>query len=1035
VITENLARRVLQGCVALALLLFSSVAFAQTSGAGVLTGVVVDATDKKPVADVVVTVTSPALQGEQVVVTDSSGFYRIPGLPAGDYTLRLEKESFRPYARGGIAVRGDSTLRANAQLLPESLKAEEVVVVAKSPTVDVGSSSTGSSITKDFTRRVPVAAPGGKGSASRSFEAVAATTPGAKSDAFGVSVNGASSPENSYVIDGLSVNNPGTGVIGTPLSMEFVDELNVISGGYMPEYGRSTGGTLSATTKSGSNEFHGGIFGYYSPGVLEGRRKLARPAVGTVIGGPSLSYIGDIGADLGGPIVRDKLWFYMGVDFSQEVYNIDRAFYATADSGAQQLIPGTQQHWDARAQQLQALGKLTWAVNPDNKLTLAANMTPTWSGGRNLFAVDPRSGGAEGDPRTGGQGYAGTFGSLAHQMLGTAYDASLKWSSEFNNKRLLLDTQIGWHHERDGELPADGTLPGSGQGLSAINQTTWDRNSPGFHPITDFETFGRSDLCDAPGTLSATRCPVPEYFSGGPGNISVQVFNRYGGGSTLTYLFQGFGHHVAKAGFNVELTTFDHLKGHSGGANYIEDASSGDIGISEGYGQLIGPDQPSLLDPLRIKTKSLNAGGFVQDSWSIADRVTLNAGVRYDVQQLYSGSGTLGLSLPNQWAPRVGVVWDPTQEGRAKVFGNYARYYENVPLAVNDLTLTGEPSVLSTYHPSSCVPGAPPYPAGIHCTGPANVNDASSPSRKYSSFGAGSTPIDPDIEATSSDELVFGGEYELFKDSRLGASYTKRWLNRWIEDFSRDGLQTFVLGNPGYGIATDFPKTQRDYDALTLYYMKRFSDEWLMQASWTISYLRGNIGGLFKASNNELDPNHNADYDKKDFTINQNGPLPGDHTHDIKVFVAKDWQLLAHHTVSTGTGLHAQSGLPINYYANDDNYGEGINLLLPRGSGGRTPWTYGADLNLAYRYNIDKDKSIAFTVDIFNLFNFQETTRVDENYTSTNAVGRQNGTLRDARTQDAPSRPLNTGDLNPNFKTALGFQEPRVFRFGLRSTF
>jgi len=74
-------------------------AFAQTSGTGVLTGTVVDTSTKSPVADVVVTAVSPALQGEEVVVTDSSGFYRIPSLPPGIYTLRLEKEQFRPFSR------------------------------------------------------------------------------------------------------------------------------------------------------------------------------------------------------------------------------------------------------------------------------------------------------------------------------------------------------------------------------------------------------------------------------------------------------------------------------------------------------------------------------------------------------------------------------------------------------------------------------------------------------------------------------------------------------------------------------------------------------------------------------------------------------------------------------------------------------------------------------------------------------------------------------------------------------------------------
>ena len=1025
--------RFLSFCAALLLLLSARASHAQTGGGGVLEGVVIDVSDHKPVGDVVVTVTSPALQGEQIVVTDASGYYRIPNLPAGEYVLRLEKESFKPYARPGIAVRGDATLRANAELLPDALKAEEVTVVGKSPTVDVGSSSTGSTITNEFTRRVPVAAPGGKGSASRSFEAVAATTPGASADSFGVSVAGASSPENAYVVDGLSVNNPGFGIIGSPLSMEFIQELNVISGGYMPEYGRATGGTMSATTKSGSNEFHGGAFMYWSPGGLEGARKPIIQSVGTVHGATSLSYIGDIGADIGGPIIKDKLWFYFGADVSREVYNVDRSFYVNNPNGGSSQIPGTYDHKIADAQQLQAIGKLTWAVNSDNKLTWSANMTPTSAGGNGKYAVDPRSGGPE--VNNSQQFLNGTYSSLAHQLLGSAYDTSVKWSTAFDNKRVLVDTQVGWHHEKDGTLPADGTLPGSGQGYSAINQTQWQRNNPGYHSITDFENFPNSSVCDPAGTMSATLCPVPSYYSGGPGNIDVQIFDRYSAGSTLTYLVQGLGHHVIKAGASVELTTFDHLKGHSGGVNYAEDASTGDITDLEGYGQLTGPDQVKILDPLHIKTKSLNAGGFVQDSWSVLDKVTVNAGLRYDVQQLYAASGQLGLSLPNQWSPRIGVIWDPTQEGHAKLFGNYARYYESVPLALNDLTLTGEPSVLGVHPVGSCTPSAPPYGSNsVKCSTSVNVNDPSNPSQKYSSFGAGATPIDPNVKPTSEDELVFGGEYEILKDARIGATYTKRWLNSWIEDFSRDNLQTFDLGNPGYGIASDFPKAQRNYDAVTLFFSKTFSDEWLAQASWTISYLRGNVGGLFRASNNELDPNHNADFDKKDFTINQYGPLPGDHTHDIKIFLAKDWKLAPLHGLTTGTALRAQSGQPINYTANDAVYGPGINMLLPRGDGGRMPWNYDADVNLAYRYQIDKDKTVSFTVDIFNLFNFQQEVQVDESYTFTNAIGKQGGNLRDVHSQDTGAA-LTQNDKNPNYGNATKYQEPRVFRFGLRATF
>jgi len=180
-------------------------------------------------------------------------------------------------------------------------------------------------------------------------------------------------------------------------------------------------------------------------------------------------------------------------------------------------------------------------------------------------------------------------------------------------------------------------------------------------------------------------------------------------------------------------------------------------------------------------------------------------------------------------------------------------------------------------------------------------------------------------------------------------SYTHRWVDRWIEDMSHDNRQTFFVGNPGYGIANDYPKAERNYDAATLYFMKTFSDEWLASASYTISYLRGNIGGLFN-QNGELDPNHNADFDTKTIMTNSYGPLPGDHTHDIKIFGAKDWKFTPQHGMSTGIALRAKSGGPIDFLGADDIYGSGIYQLLPRGSAGRLPWNYDVDMNIGYRF-------------------------------------------------------------------------------------
>src|SRR4051812_6200038 len=328
------------GVLLLAVVFVSSSAQAQ-QGTGALVGTVVDFASKKPVPGVLVTVSSPALQDQQIATTDTSDFYRIPSLPPGTYFIRFDKENYLPNEHGDIAVRADTTLRLNAGLA-SGQDVENITVTVK-PTIDVGSTTSGTTFDSETIKRVPLAAPGGKGSAARSFEAVAAAAPGAHSDQYGTGINGASSPENHYSVDGLSVGNPAKGVVGTQLSTEFVQELNVVTAGYMPEYGRATGGILNVVTKSGSNDFHGSVFSYFSPGAFEGGRKVPLQAATPVAYAPSLSYIGDVGLDLGGPIVKDKVWFYTGFDISNTKYNIDRSVHRNkvAADGSNEIDPAT----------------------------------------------------------------------------------------------------------------------------------------------------------------------------------------------------------------------------------------------------------------------------------------------------------------------------------------------------------------------------------------------------------------------------------------------------------------------------------------------------------------------------------------------------------------------------------------------------------------------------------------------------------------------------------------------------------------------
>jgi hypothetical protein len=791
--------------------------------------------------------------------------------------------------------------------------------------------------------------------------------------------------------------------------------------------------------------------------------------VGATTSTAPLDWIGDVGGDVGGPIAKDKLWFYAGFDVSSENYSIKRQFYRQTPTAANlggalnvncgqpgnpacpltERIIGADENTAAQALSFQAIAKLTWAINENNKLTGTFVASPTRTGGSGKFSVDPKAGNAQ-----LGAYPEGTLESTALRSNSESYDASLRWSSEFSNKRLLLDTTVGFHHEVDSEYPSDGSRPGDRSGLITQPNVTWTRTAApgmppvGYHSITEFENNPTlNTACAVPPDLAVytnTLCPVLTYTSGGPvgqsSHLYTQTYDRYSAASTLTYLLQFLGHHILKAGVSVEFTTGSQDVVSS---TLTEDASGAFLSQAAGFGVLNGPDNPIYANPLHIKTKSVIAGGFVQDSWSIMDLVTANVGLRYDSQQLFNGLGQTAMSMPDQWSPRLGVIYDPTQSGHAKIYANYARYYENVPLALANDSLVGEPNVLRQF------PGPMPVSGPANCNSVSNpqsctslapntnVNPPHQPSQTYHVQGQGIDSIDPNVKPTTEDDFVAGAEYEIFKDARAGISYQRRWLVRWLDDMSNDATSTFFLGNPGYGWASGFPQAERTYDAGTLYLTKAFGNDWLTSASYTLSYLRGNIAGQFLPGGQEFDPNHNATFDSKAFTINQQGPLGADRTHQIKLFGAKDWTINPQNRLSTGLSFRAMSGTPINYEANDAIYGCcGLNLLLPRGSGGRTPWEYDVDANVGYRFLVNKDTSLTATVDIFNLLNFQEVTTVNMQYTNQSALGQQNGTLAQARVfSNGAGRPIYSSDRNADFLLPKDYQSPRYFRFGIRGTF
>ena len=138
--------------------------------------------------------------------------------------------------------------------------ADAIIVTAERPTVNTNSTELGVALDADFFQALPT---------GRNYTAVASVTPGAQSDLSGQTFYGSTGAENAYYVDGVNTTGVEFGQQGKVLNFEFIKEVQVKTAGYNAEYGRSTGGILNVITKSGGNEFHGDLFGYYDSDDLQ----------------------------------------------------------------------------------------------------------------------------------------------------------------------------------------------------------------------------------------------------------------------------------------------------------------------------------------------------------------------------------------------------------------------------------------------------------------------------------------------------------------------------------------------------------------------------------------------------------------------------------------------------------------------------------------------------------------------------------------------------------------------------------------------
>lgn len=282
-------------------------AYAQGSTTGSLSGTLSDSSGGV-LPGVTVTLAGSNLQGTRRAVTDGDGVYRFRNIPPGsDYKVTATLSGFRETTREAVQVFLGQDGTVNLVLMPAAVT-ETVRVTASVPMVDVSQTTTGINITSDLFATLPSA---------RSFQQLTTMAPGvtlemgdhdqrfSESPAVGAS----SAPENNYIIDGLSVTDPRFGTSGANLTMNFVQEVQVLTGGFQAEYGRSTGGVFNVVTRSGGNQFHGNLFNYdrnqhWTPDNVEHRRNKELATFADRLA----SY--DVGGSVGGPIVTDTVWFF-----------------------------------------------------------------------------------------------------------------------------------------------------------------------------------------------------------------------------------------------------------------------------------------------------------------------------------------------------------------------------------------------------------------------------------------------------------------------------------------------------------------------------------------------------------------------------------------------------------------------------------------------------------------------------------------------------------------------------------------------------
>ena len=975
-------KKVFMFVLALTLAVFATSAMAQSSTTGSIEGSITDP-NGAAVKGATVTATSPNLITPQTATTGDDGRYLISALPPGKYKISVEASGFAKYEKGDVSVNLGRTTSGDAQLVLATATA--TVNVTGGAAVDVAANTTGNNVSTEQFSNFPT-----QRTVQGLYTIAPTVTRSGLRDATGrdrdPSVGGSSGPENNYILDGVNTSDPAFGGSGANLPFEFVQEVEIKTGAYGAEYGKSTGGIFNVITKSGGNEFHGDLFAY---GTTKGLVRSVKnfPFTGSAANGYSEV---DFGGDIGGPIIKDKLWFFGAFNPQRRTnFYLTQTFHTPAQNKV--TIPFY-------------AGKITWALNHKNTLTASTFGDFTKIDGflatgaltnANGFGSDFTA--FQGRQETGGHNYAVRLNSTIKNNFIAEFSGGLHFQRANTIPRAIAAPLITDNFAvlRGGAvLPVTQTGINSGFTTAAQVADCENRRLAGLScPFPNSGRTGFVDFVDGRGG-SLQR----NYLRGpGFGLYSTQDRNRYeinahmqniAGKHTVKWGFEWFrniynintlssgpavtyanplgltmagadnnatnGVRIANA-FSVCTTRAAVIVCPSSAATALlstagvvlptglTSVTTGSITAAEAFNNpfLVRLTTRPRDFELVAKTYTNAEAFYVQDDYKFARNFQFNIGARWDYEQAYdAGSGTY-IKFNNWWdnlAPRIGLSWDFTGKGRGKLFANYATFIETpIPLDVNVRAGGGSSQTDKNFNINTLnAPAGSLLIPGIRASllvGAVNL-------------GAEATPLDPGLKPQSIGEGTFGFEYEIVKDIAIGSRVIYRHMRNVIEDGSFDDGDTYFIFNPGRNepgtteraacegdpangrLPRCFGRAQRFYRGIEFTATKRFTNNYQFIASYVFSSLTGNYEGLFRNDNGQSDPNITSLFDLQSLLDNTYGRLPNDRPHQFKFngSYRTPWKLLI------SGNFYMQSGTPFNQLIPHPVYGNNEGFGVQRGT-------------------------------------------------------------------------------------------------------